>query len=42
MKVSDSIRQSIDDWVRGELEAAMLHACNAVDGAARKVHNSIQ
>lgn len=29
---------AIDDWERGELEAAMLHACNAVDGTARKVY----
>lgn len=37
MKISDSIRLSIDDWERGEFEAAILHACNAVDGTARKL-----
>lgn len=36
MNVGDSIRKAIDDWEQGELEAAMLHACNAVDGTARK------
>jgi hypothetical protein len=38
MKVGDSIRLAIDDWGRGELEAAMLHACNAVDGTAAKLY----
>ncbi|WP_186209057.1 hypothetical protein [Burkholderia gladioli] len=38
MKVGNSIRLSIDDWSRGEIEAAMLHACNAIDGTARKLH----
>ncbi|MFI5777418.1 hypothetical protein [Nocardia sp. NPDC051570] len=38
MKVGDSIRLAIDDFGRGETEAAMLHACNAVDGTAKKIH----
>jgi hypothetical protein len=38
MKVGDSVRKAIDDWEQGELEAAMLHACNAVDGTARKLY----
>ncbi|MGV9614950.1 hypothetical protein [Nocardia xishanensis] len=38
MKVGDSIRLAIDDFGRGEIEAAMLHACNAVDGTAKKVY----
>jgi hypothetical protein len=38
MKVGDSVRKAIDDWEDGESEAAMLHACNAVDGTARKVY----
>jgi hypothetical protein len=38
--VGDSIRKSIDDWTLGEQEFAMLHACNAVDGTASKLHPS--
>ena len=38
MNVGDSVRIAIDDWQRGELESAMLHACNAVDGTANKLH----
>jgi hypothetical protein len=34
--VGNSIRKAIDDWQQGELDAAMLHACNAVDGTAAK------
>jgi len=36
MRVGDSVRLSIDDANCGEWEAAMLHACNAVDGTAAK------
>lgn len=38
MNVANSVRKAIDDWQVGELEAAMLHACNAVDGTAGKIH----
>ena len=38
MRVADSVRKAIDDWEQGELEAAMLHACNAVDGTGAKVY----
>ncbi|MGR8953461.1 MAG: hypothetical protein ACU83V_13770 [Gammaproteobacteria bacterium] len=38
MNVGNSVRKAIDDWVNGEHEAAMLHACNAIDGTAKKVH----
>lgn len=38
MKVGDSVRIAIDDWEKGELESAMLHACNAVDGTASKLY----
>jgi len=37
MKVGDSVRHAIEEWQRGNFEAAMLHACNAVDGTARKM-----
>ncbi len=42
MKIGDSIRKSIEDWQAGELEAAMLHACNAIDGTAKKAYPNIQ
>lgn len=38
MDVGNSVRKAIDDWADGELDAAMLHACNAVDGTAHKMH----
>jgi len=41
MKVGDSVRKAIDDWEQGELEAAMLHACNAVDGTAKKLYQAL-
>lgn len=41
MNVGESVRKSIDDWEQDELESAMLHACNAIDGTARKVYPSI-
>jgi hypothetical protein len=37
MKVGESVRHAIDEWQRGNVDAAMLHACNAVDGTAKKV-----
>lgn len=36
MDVGNSVRIAINDWTAGEHEAAMLHACNAVDGTAKK------
>lgn len=36
--VGASVRKAIDDWTCGDLEFAMLHACNAVDGTASKLH----
>lgn len=41
MKVGDSIRKAIDDWATGDNESAMLHACNAVDGTARKLYPNL-
>ena len=38
MKVGDSVRRAIDEWENGEPQSAMLHACNAVDGTARKLY----
>ncbi len=36
MNVGNSVRKAIDDWGTGDLDSAMLHACNAVDGTAKK------
>lgn len=41
MKVGDSVRKAIDDWQAGEFESAMLHACNAVDGTAKKIYPNL-
>jgi len=37
MNVGNSVRKAIDDWTAGDMESAMLHACNAIDGTAKKV-----
>jgi hypothetical protein len=36
LKVGKSVTKAINEWILGDLESAMLHACNAVDGTARK------
>lgn len=36
MNVGESVRLSMRDWVDGEPQSAMLHACNAIDGTAKK------
>jgi hypothetical protein len=41
MNVGNSVRKAIDDWEQGELESAMLHACNAIDGTAKKLYPSL-
>ncbi|MDV1904732.1 MULTISPECIES: hypothetical protein [Klebsiella] len=33
-----SVRKSIDDFEIGDLDGAMMHACNAFDGTSRKLH----
>ena len=40
MKIGKSIQKAIDEWESGDFESAMLHACNAVDGTARKLYPS--
>src|SRR5438552_5656673 len=37
MNVGNSVRKAIADWELGELDSAMLHACNAIDGTAKKL-----
>lgn len=41
MNVGNSIRKAIDDWEQQELDAAVLHACNAVDGTAAKLYPAL-
>ena len=41
MKVGESVRKCIDDWELGELDSAMLHACNAIDGTAKKLYPTL-
>lgn len=37
MRVGKSVQKAIDEWEQGDLECAMLHACNAVDGTSKKL-----
>lgn len=39
--VGASVRKAIEDWTNGDSEFAMLHACNAVDGTASKLHPNL-
>lgn len=41
MRVGKSVRKAIDEMQSGDTEAAMLHACNAVDGTARKAYPTL-
>ena len=41
MNVGNSVRKAIDDWEAGEVDAAMLHTCNAIDGTAKKVYPNV-
>ncbi|MBT2795294.1 hypothetical protein [Paraburkholderia strydomiana] len=41
MKIADHIKRSIDASDRKDLDQAMLHACLAVDGTAKKTYPSI-
>jgi len=38
VKVGKSVQKAIDEWEAGDLDSAMLHACNAVDGTAKKLY----
>lgn len=41
LNVGNSVCKAIDDWEHGDLEPAMLHACNAVDGTAKKLYPTL-
>lgn len=36
MRVGRSIEKALIEWENGDFESSMLHACNAVDGTAKK------
>lgn len=36
MNVGNSVRKSMTDFFDGDAESSMLHACNAIDGTAKK------
>ena len=38
MKIEKSVAKALTEMQAGDLESAMLHACNAVDGTARKAY----
>ncbi len=41
MEVGRSISKAITERLSGDLESAMLHACNAVDGTAKKMYPAL-
>jgi hypothetical protein len=41
MNVGKSIRKAIDEYAAGDLDSAMLHACNAIDGTAGKRYKGL-
>ena len=42
MNIGKSVKKSIDEWKARDFESAMLHACNAIDGTAKKSYPSVQ
>ncbi|WP_156665361.1 hypothetical protein [Rhodococcus phenolicus] len=41
VKVGRSVQKALDEWIADDVESAMLHACNAVDGTAKKAYPSL-
>jgi hypothetical protein len=41
MEVGRSVSKAIADRLAGDMDSAMLHACNAVDGTAKKIYPSL-
>jgi len=41
LDVGNSVRKAIAEHRSGDLDAAMIHACNAVDGTAAKVYSNV-
>ncbi len=40
--IAYSVRKAIDDFELGDLDGAMMHACNAFDGTSKKIHPEIR
>jgi hypothetical protein len=38
MNIVKSVAKAIADWQLGDLESAMMHACNALEGTAKKAY----
>jgi hypothetical protein len=38
VKVGKSVQKAIDEWEAADPESAMMHACNAIDGTAKKFY----
>jgi hypothetical protein len=41
MRIGKSISKSIDEMEMNDPESAMLHACNAIDGTAKRLHPNL-
>jgi|ERR1035441_6209248 hypothetical protein len=41
MDIGNSVRKAIADHESGDLDPAMIHACNAIDGTAAKVYPNL-
>jgi hypothetical protein len=42
VKIGKSIQKAIDEWEASDLDSAMIHACNAIDGTAKKCYTDEQ
>jgi hypothetical protein len=42
VRVGDSVKFSLDHWKKNEWDAAMLHACNAVDATGKKRYRKLR
>ncbi len=38
VEIAKSVRKALDEYAAGDIESAMVHACNAVDGTARNTY----
>lgn len=41
MNVGRSVQKAIDEFMAGDAESSMMHACNAVDGTSKKHYQNI-
>jgi len=40
VEIAKSVSKALDEYEAGDIESALLHACNAVDGTARKTYGA--